>query len=449
MTNTFISYMREDWETVRKIADEITSAGVDVWIDKYDIDPGNLWRPEVEKAIKRHDFFIPCYSTACSTNTDNGMITELRIAITLLNEKPRGWLLPVMLEQCDVPPLSLDESTKLLDIHYIPLYESWRAGIDRLLDVLLGVDRLYEGIPAELKHLIHHHIRALYLKFPEERLRAASELGKIPNAVRPATPHLCKVLNNDASEHVKTAAATALASLHAHGKEVNDSLAEAIKQSIPESFKAILLLGEEAISDVYNRDPGVFRDVLKKFVRNERQDFPPSLAVAVKRLKKAEREQLYKSIDKDLPARLAAFGALAVADLVEEMEKTNVKQQEDLEQIEQAFCSIADLPVESVNVLPKLLNLARQRINEWAGDRNYPRQYEDQIDSYFCKVVRMIQHVACSAAPSRRESIKNFFFRTAFERDPERDQIEYRYYIDPLHELEALIADLIPPADMS
>ncbi len=47
----FISYAREDIETAGKLYYDLRKAGLEPWMDKIDLLPGQIWKTEVEKAI--------------------------------------------------------------------------------------------------------------------------------------------------------------------------------------------------------------------------------------------------------------------------------------------------------------------------------------------------------------------------------------------------------------
>jgi hypothetical protein len=64
----FISYMREDVDAARRLCDEITRLGGDVWLDERRISPGDAWEHEVLDRIRRSvRLFVP----VISANTEN------------------------------------------------------------------------------------------------------------------------------------------------------------------------------------------------------------------------------------------------------------------------------------------------------------------------------------------------------------------------------------------
>src|ERR1017187_6712201 len=50
-TRSFISYAREDAEFALKLAADLRQAGVNVWVDRFDIPVGKNWPRAVEEAL--------------------------------------------------------------------------------------------------------------------------------------------------------------------------------------------------------------------------------------------------------------------------------------------------------------------------------------------------------------------------------------------------------------
>jgi hypothetical protein len=60
----FVSYVREDQETVERLAKELSAYGIKVWLDTTELKPGTRWRDAIREAISQGDFFIACFSEA-------------------------------------------------------------------------------------------------------------------------------------------------------------------------------------------------------------------------------------------------------------------------------------------------------------------------------------------------------------------------------------------------
>ena len=58
MSEIFVSYSRRDTETVDKIVNQLTQAGMDVWIDRNDIKAGDSWRLQIVEGIDTCHAFV-------------------------------------------------------------------------------------------------------------------------------------------------------------------------------------------------------------------------------------------------------------------------------------------------------------------------------------------------------------------------------------------------------
>ncbi len=94
---TFISYSRRDTEIVDRIADSVQSAGLEIWLDRHDIRPGNQWRVQIVQAIDTCDVFVLMLSPN-SAASDN-----VRKEIDLAQDSGRT-IFAVMLEPVKLPP---------------------------------------------------------------------------------------------------------------------------------------------------------------------------------------------------------------------------------------------------------------------------------------------------------------------------------------------------------
>lgn len=68
MGHIFVSYSRQDQETVDRIIEAIKRAGRDVWIDREKLKEGELWRASVVQAIDDADLFLIMLSPNSATS---------------------------------------------------------------------------------------------------------------------------------------------------------------------------------------------------------------------------------------------------------------------------------------------------------------------------------------------------------------------------------------------
>ena len=53
-SKVFISYSRNDADFALKLGKDLRARGINIWVDKLDIKPGEIWDNAVEKAMKEH-----------------------------------------------------------------------------------------------------------------------------------------------------------------------------------------------------------------------------------------------------------------------------------------------------------------------------------------------------------------------------------------------------------
>jgi len=94
--DVFISYSRENQKEVIKLVEYLREQGLGVWMDETDIHGATLWTKEIVEAIRACSLFILAISSH-STGSKN-VVKELALA----SEREKI-ILPIYLEQCDIP----------------------------------------------------------------------------------------------------------------------------------------------------------------------------------------------------------------------------------------------------------------------------------------------------------------------------------------------------------
>ena len=149
VAQVFLSYAREDEETVENLYQKLSDAGFKPWMDKKDILPGENWKSSVQTAIRRSDFFLACLS-ANSVSKRGFLQKEIKDALDIWQEKLDSdiYLIPVRLEDCEVPD-------GLRDFQWVNRFDE--NGWTRLVQAIqVGMERRAEGIkpvgPPDSKH---------------------------------------------------------------------------------------------------------------------------------------------------------------------------------------------------------------------------------------------------------------------------------------------------------
>ena len=138
MNKVFISYVRENIEIVDWLYQELKSHGIQVWLDRNDIDPGSRWEQAIRRAIHQGAFFIVCFSEEYNNRGQTYMNEELTLAIDELRQRPTDqiWFIPVKLNNCEIPDRSIGGGETLRVFQYVNLYEDWDGSIQRILKVV-------------------------------------------------------------------------------------------------------------------------------------------------------------------------------------------------------------------------------------------------------------------------------------------------------------------------
>jgi len=121
----FLAHAREDKPRVRDLYDRLKESGFNPWLDGIDLFPGQIWKVEIPKAIRGASVFLACLSHR-SVGKVGYVQDEFRRALAAFSERPAGsiYLIPVRLDECDVPDLQIpDIGRSLQDFQCADLFE--------------------------------------------------------------------------------------------------------------------------------------------------------------------------------------------------------------------------------------------------------------------------------------------------------------------------------------
>lgn len=161
MSHAFLSYVKDDFQTAKYVADILSANGVQVWLDTTDLRPGIPWRDQLRHAIEGGNFFIPFFSKAWLARSRTFANQELDWAIDELALRPHNcaWCIPFVLEGGTVPDRSIGGGRKLDDFQYLSVTKlGWQEALRRLLKelgiaepILDSGEPLAPGLPSTLK----------------------------------------------------------------------------------------------------------------------------------------------------------------------------------------------------------------------------------------------------------------------------------------------------------
>jgi hypothetical protein len=100
----FLSHAGEDKPSVRRLAKRLKDDGFDPWLDEERLLPGQSWEFEIEKALRKSDAVLLCFSEK-SVAKEGFVQREFKRAMTYQEEKPEGsiFVIPVRLDKSEMP----------------------------------------------------------------------------------------------------------------------------------------------------------------------------------------------------------------------------------------------------------------------------------------------------------------------------------------------------------
>jgi len=126
--SVFLIYAHSNEEIVHNLYARMVTDGIEAWLDKEKLLPGQNWEYEIRRAILRSDIVVVCLSR--KFNRDKGYRhEELKTAIeraTLLSDG-EIFIIPARLENCDLPE-------PLRHLHRVDLFEA--DGYKKLMHAL-------------------------------------------------------------------------------------------------------------------------------------------------------------------------------------------------------------------------------------------------------------------------------------------------------------------------
>jgi uncharacterized repeat protein (TIGR01451 family) len=123
----FLCHAHSDKAEVKALYERLVKDGVDAWLDKEKLIPGQDWELEIRKAVRESDVVVVCLSQ--EFNKAGFRQKEVRLALDTAMEKPEGeiFIIPARLEVCE----NLESLNKW---HWVDLFED--NGYDMLLRAL-------------------------------------------------------------------------------------------------------------------------------------------------------------------------------------------------------------------------------------------------------------------------------------------------------------------------
>ena len=129
MSGVFISYSHKDRPFVERLAVGLKAKGLNLWYDQWELKIGDSLVDKINYGIKSQDFLITVLSK--SSVKSEWVRRELNAALIKELQERRVVILPIVIEDCDIPPL-------LSDKVYADFRGSYLSGLNKLLDAFPG-----------------------------------------------------------------------------------------------------------------------------------------------------------------------------------------------------------------------------------------------------------------------------------------------------------------------
>jgi hypothetical protein len=123
----FVSYVSEDSDKIDALCEVLAGAEIPYWRDRESLGPGDAWKSRIREAIRSESLvFLACFSDQSRAREKSYMNEELTIATEEFRQMPPGrkWLIPVRLDDGEVPEWDLGAGRTLRDLNYGDLFGS-------------------------------------------------------------------------------------------------------------------------------------------------------------------------------------------------------------------------------------------------------------------------------------------------------------------------------------
>lgn len=104
LLKVFLCHASNDKQIVHNLYKKLSTDGVDPWLDKEKILPGQNWELVIKNALFDADVILVCLSKK-SISREGFIQKEIKQALDKADEKPEEtiYIIPVRLEECDIP----------------------------------------------------------------------------------------------------------------------------------------------------------------------------------------------------------------------------------------------------------------------------------------------------------------------------------------------------------
>jgi len=182
----FLCHAHSDVAAVRVLYTRLTKDGVDAWLDKEKLLPGQDWELEIRKAVREVDVVVVCLSK--QFNQAGFRQKEVRLALDTAMEQPEGeiFIIPARLEECD----NLESLRKW---NWVDLFEE--NGYEMLMRALRArADKIGVTVPlqSQVSDLAKRICENIFFTYQDMPSRSRSHGLRIMVENKNSQPILCR-----------------------------------------------------------------------------------------------------------------------------------------------------------------------------------------------------------------------------------------------------------------
>jgi tetratricopeptide (TPR) repeat protein len=124
----FISYAHEDFEAAKRLYLDLKHAGLNIWLDKESLLPGQDWQIEIRRNIRNSSYFLALLSSN-SVSKRGYVQREVAEALDVFKEFPESkvFIIPVRLDECK------PSHEKLYTLQWADMFPCWKKGFNKIL----------------------------------------------------------------------------------------------------------------------------------------------------------------------------------------------------------------------------------------------------------------------------------------------------------------------------
>lgn len=130
----FLSHSSDDGEFALRLATDLNVCEVDVWIDKWEIEPGDSLYDKISEGIQNSKFVALLFSESFIKKKWSS--NEVKAAFSREINKNRKVIIPLIYEKIEVPPLITDKL-------YISFEKNYYEGLFRLVGLIHGIKLIH------------------------------------------------------------------------------------------------------------------------------------------------------------------------------------------------------------------------------------------------------------------------------------------------------------------